>query len=110
MILAEITVIAFSASGFAGQIGDRAVLLIYLKAIFSRILSFSRCLFISIDYCPLANSNLLCRHPTLSNFGSGLLQGKMYIKFSSKSLYCEFFYKSTKKQIISVFLHRIIFL
>jgi len=34
MILAEITVIAFSASGFAGQIGDRAVLLIYLKAIF----------------------------------------------------------------------------
>jgi hypothetical protein len=58
MILAEITFIAFSASGFAGQIGDSAVLLIYLKAIFfSRILSFSPCLLISIDYCPLANSN-----------------------------------------------------
>ena len=107
MILAEITFIAFSASGFAGQIGDRAVLLIYLKAIFSPILSFARCLLISIDYCPLANSNSLCRHPTLSDFYSGLLQAKMYIKFPSKSLYWEFLYKyMEKKQIISVFLHR----
>ena len=97
MILAEITVIAFSASGFAGQIGDRAVLLIYVKAIFSRILSFSRCLFISIDYCPLANSNLLCRHPSLSDFYSGWLQAKMYIKFPSKPLYWEFLYKYMEK-------------
>ena len=109
MILAEITVIAFSASGFAGQIGDRAVLLIYLKAIFCRILSFSRCLFISIDYCPLANSNLLCRHPSLSDFYSGWLQAKMYINFPLNPFIGSFSINIWKKQIISVFLHRRIF-